>query len=122
MRKLMLVGKHDLSKYQHTTISKSRVASALTLSLIGDLLDYIAAPIFDVPIAGDVFDVILTSLLYRITRSKMSALINTLEFIPFVGDLIPTYTLSTIIWIIRGWRVAEKDKIKECADDYYRSS
>ena len=107
MRKLMPVNKYDDSKYCRTTF-KLRAASALAISLIGDLLDYIAAPIFDVPLVGDIFDVILTSLLFRITRSKVSTAINTLEFIPFVGDLIPTYTLSTVIWIMRQWRKEER--------------
>jgi hypothetical protein len=26
------------------------------------------------------------------------------EFIPFVGDLIPVYTLSTLVWISKGIR------------------
>lgn len=103
----MPVNKYDDSKYCPTT-AKLRAASALAISLIGDLLDYIAAPIFDVPLVGDIFDVILTSLLFRITRSKVSTAINTLEFIPFVGDLIPTYTLSTVIWIMRQWRKEER--------------
>jgi hypothetical protein len=107
----MPVNKYDYSKYRHTTF-KLRAASALAISLIGDLLDYIAAPIFDVPLAGDIFDVILTSLLFRITRSKVSTAINTLEFIPFVGDLIPTYTLSTVVWIMREWREEERRQDK----------
>ena len=111
MRKLMPVNKYDYSKYRHTTF-KLRAASALAISLIGDLLDYIAAPIFDVPLVGDIFDVILTSLLFRITRSKVSTAINTLEFIPFVGDLIPTYTLSTVVWIMREWREEERRQDK----------
>src|SRR6478736_3229793 len=111
MRKLMPVNKYDDSKYRHATF-KLRAASALVISLIGDLLDYIAAPIFDVPLAGDIFDVILTSLLFRITRSKVSTAINTLEFIPFVGDLIPTYTLSTVVWIMREWREEERRQDK----------
>ena len=41
MRKLMSLNKYDNSEYHHTTF-KLRVASALTISLIGDLLDYIA--------------------------------------------------------------------------------
>ena len=53
----MPVNKYDDSKYRHATF-KLRAASALAISLIGDLLDYIAAPIFDVPLAGDIFDVI----------------------------------------------------------------
>jgi hypothetical protein len=78
-----------------------RAVSALGISVFADLLDYIVAPIFDMPIVGDLFDVITTSLLFRITRSKVSTAINTIEFIPFIGDLLPVYTLSTLLWIIR---------------------
>jgi hypothetical protein len=78
-----------------------RALSALGISIIADTLDYIAAPIFDTPILGDVFDVFVTGLLYSITKSKISTAINTIEFIPFIGDFIPTYTLSTLMWIIR---------------------
>ena len=56
------------------------------------------------PLLGDIFDVITMSLLFRITQSKVSTAINTIEFIPFVGDMIPVYTFSTILWIIREWR------------------
>jgi hypothetical protein len=87
-----------------------RSAFALGISLIGDLLEYIAAPIFDMLPAGDVFDVILTSLLFRITRSKVSIIINAIGFIPFVGDLIPQYTLYTLVWIPREWRARGKKR------------
>src|ERR687885_493839 len=83
---------------------KLRAASALGISIIADLLDYIAAPVFDTPVIGDIFDVITTSLLFRITGSKLATGINTIEFIPFIGDLIPIYTISTLIWIIREGR------------------
>ena len=76
-----------------------RAATALGLAIIADSLDYFAAPLFSSPIVGDVFDSIVTSMLYSITRSKLSTAINMLEFIPFVGDLIPVYTLSTLLWI-----------------------
>lgn len=110
MRKLIPVSEYkDIGRHHHTPF-KLRAASALAISLIGDLLDYIAAPIFDMPLAGDIFDVILTSLLFRITKSKVSTVINTIELIPFVGDLIPTYTLSTVVWIMREWRKAEKER------------
>ena len=78
-----------------------RALSALGISIVADTLDYIAAPIFDAPIVGDVFDVIVTGLLYSITKSKISTALNTIEFIPFIGDFIPTYTLSTLMWIVR---------------------
>jgi hypothetical protein len=76
-----------------------RAAAALGLAIIADALDYFAAPLFSSPIVGDIFDSIVTSMLYSITRSKFSTAINMLEFIPFVGDLIPVYTLSTLLWI-----------------------
>lgn len=60
-----------------------------------------AAPIFGVPIIGDIFDVIVTGLLYLITRSKVSVVMNLAEFIPFLGDFLPVYTVSTILWISR---------------------
>ena len=76
-------------------------ALALFLSLTADILDYIAAPIFSTPIIGDAFDVIVTGMLYSITKSKVSVIMNLAEFIPFVGDFLPVYTVSTLLWIIR---------------------
>jgi hypothetical protein len=57
-----------------------------------------------------VFDVITTSLLYSITKSKVSTAINTIELIPVIGDLIPTYTLSTLLWISREFKKQNKTK------------
>ena len=71
------------------------------ISIIADFLDYLAAPIFGVPILGDMFDVIVTGLLYLITRSKVSVIINLAEFIPFLGDFLPVYTVSTLLWVVR---------------------
>lgn len=68
---------------------------------MADILDYLAAPIFGVPVLGDIFDVIVTGLLYLITRSKVSVVMNLAEFIPFLGDFLPVYTVSTILWIAR---------------------
>lgn len=76
-------------------------ALALGISIISDALDYFAAPLFSIPIIGDVFDVITTWLLYSITKSKVSVIMNLAEFIPFVGDFLPVYTVSTLIWILR---------------------
>jgi type IV secretory pathway VirB3-like protein len=61
----------------------------------------LAAPIFGVPIVGDIFDVIVTGMLYLITRSKVSVVINLAEFIPLLGDFLPVYTVSTILWVVR---------------------
>ena len=83
------------------SIFKFRAASALAVSIVADSLDYIAAPLFGIPVMGDVLDAIIVSLLYNITRSKMSTAVNMIEFIPFVGDFIPVYTLSTLMWIAK---------------------
>ena len=74
---------------------------ALGISILADILDYLAAPIFGIPILGDIFDVIVTGLLYLITKSKVSVVMNLAEFIPFLGDFLPVYTVSTILWIAR---------------------
>ena len=60
-----------------------------------------AAPIFGAPIIGDVFDVIVSGLLFSITRSKVLLIMNLAEFIPFLGDFLPVYTISTLMWILR---------------------
>jgi len=74
---------------------------ALLISIVADTLDYLAAPIFGVPIIGDVFDIGVSGLLYGITKSKVSLIMNLAEFIPFLGDFLPVYTVSTLIWIGR---------------------
>jgi hypothetical protein len=76
-------------------------ALALGISIVADALDYLAAPLFSIPIMGDVFDVITTGMLYSITRSKLLVIMNLAEFIPFVGDFLPVYKVSTLIWILR---------------------
>jgi hypothetical protein len=76
-------------------------ALALGISIVADALDYLAAPLFSIPIIGDVFDVITIGLLYSITKSKVSVIMNLAEFIPFAGDFLPVYTVSIFIWILR---------------------
>ena len=78
---------------------------ALGISIVADILDFLAAPIFGVPIIGDIFDVIVNGLLYLITRSKVSVVMNLAEFIPFLGDFLPVYTVSTMLWIARDQEV-----------------
>lgn len=115
MAKLKLVKKDD--SHQISKLSfRFRATSALGMSIVADLLDYIAAPVFDMPLLGDIFDVITMSLLFRITQSKVSTAINTIEFIPFVGDMIPVYTFSTILWIIREWRKQLQQKESNVLD------
>jgi hypothetical protein len=83
---------------------QARAISALGISAIADVLDYAGAPVFALPIIGDITDVIIMTLLYRLTGSKTSAAINTIELIPFMGDFIPTYTITTLMWILRELR------------------
>jgi hypothetical protein len=78
-----------------------RATAALGISIVVDALDYIGAPIFALPVVGDVVDAIVMAMLYRLTGSKTSAAINSIEFIPLIGDMVPTYTISTLLWILR---------------------
>jgi hypothetical protein len=87
-----------------------RAITALGVSMVADGLDYFAAPIFSSPLVGDIFDSIVISTLYSITKSKLATSINLVEFIPFVGDFIPVYTLSTLYWISRELRKPEPDR------------
>ena len=95
------MGKITKKTNKKTKRSFRTAALARGISIISDALDYLAAPLFSMPIIGDVFDVITTGLLYTITKSKVSVIMNLAEFIPFVGDFLPDYTVSTLIWILR---------------------
>ena len=87
-----------------------RALSALTISVAADALDYVGAPIFAMPVIGDIADLFVTGLLYRITKSKVSVVINAIEFIPFIGDFIPTYSISTLLWILNESRKRGKQR------------
>ena len=78
-----------------------RATAALGIAVVADALDYIGAPMFALPVVGDVADAIVLALLYRLTGSKTSTAINSIEFIPVIGDMIPAYTISTLLWILR---------------------
>jgi hypothetical protein len=80
---------------------KRKALTALGIAVGADILDYIAAPIFAVPIIGDAFDALTIAALYSVTKSKFSAALNMMEFIPVIGDLLPVYTFSTLAWIIK---------------------
>ena len=80
---------------------KPRVISALGISILADVLDYAGMPLFAMPVIGDITDGIVISLLYSITKSKVSTGMNFIELIPFIGDLIPTYMISTLMWIVK---------------------
>jgi hypothetical protein len=73
--------------------------SALGVSVIADALDFIVGPILNIPPIGDIPNAIITALLFAITRNKRLAAINLIKFIPFIGDFIPTFTITTLKWI-----------------------
>ena len=81
-----------------------RAASALGVSVVADALDYVGAPIFALPIIGDIADAAVVAILYRLTGNKTSTAINAIEFIPFIGDFVPTYTITTLVWIAKELR------------------
>ncbi|MGI0032540.1 MAG: hypothetical protein ACRD97_04630 [Nitrososphaeraceae archaeon] len=89
------------SRIGKSIFPKVRMAVALAISIMADVLDYAAAPLLGMPIIGDIFDLVVMSMLYSITKSKISFIMNLAEFIPFLGDFLPVYTASTIIWILR---------------------
>jgi hypothetical protein len=99
----------------------SRAMTALGVSIIADALDYFAAPLFGSPIIGDIFDSIVTSILYSITKSKSATAINLIEFIPFVGDFVPVYTLSTLYWISKELRKPKSDSTYYKVPQLYNS-
>lgn len=76
-----------------------RAGAALAISVAADAMDYALAPLFSIPVIGDIPDAIVACILFGITRSKRSTLLNLVEFVPVVGDLVPTFTLTTLLWI-----------------------
>jgi hypothetical protein len=80
-----------------------RALSALGISVIADVLDFIGGPILTIPPIGDIPNAIITGLLFAITRNKRSAAINLIKFVPIVGDYTPTYTVTTLMWIYAEW-------------------
>jgi hypothetical protein len=89
----------------------NRALSALGIAIIADALDYFAAPLFGSPIIGDIFDSIVTGMLYSVTKSKFATAINLIEFIPFAGDFVPVYTLSTLYWISKELGKPESERV-----------
>jgi hypothetical protein len=81
---------------------------ALVISIIDDTLDFLGEPILSVPLIGDIPKAFVTGLLFAITRNKRSAAINLIKFIPIIGDFIPTYTITTLMWIHKEARKSKR--------------
>jgi hypothetical protein len=54
---------------------------------------------------------IVTGILYGVTRSRHSTLLNLVEFVPVIGDFVPAYTISTIVWIYSESKQMQKQAI-----------
>jgi hypothetical protein len=80
-----------------------RALSALGISVIADVVDFIGGPILTIPPIGDIPNAIITGLLFAITRNKRTAAINLIKFLPIIGDYVPTFTVTTLIWIYTEW-------------------
>jgi hypothetical protein len=96
---MKLINQKELNRSDPTF--EVRATAALGISIVVDALDYIGAPIFALPVVGDLVDATVMAILYRLTGSKISTAINSIEFIPFIGDMVPAYTISTLLWILR---------------------
>jgi hypothetical protein len=101
---------------------KNKAFAALGIAVTADALDYFAAPIFSTPIIGDIFDSFITSLLYSITKSKLSTAVNMAEFIPFIGDFLPVYTLSTLMWISKESKRRNKERVRKYEQEYHNKT
>lgn len=66
-----------MSQYNNFTVVnprdqiKRRSLTALGIAVGADILDYIAALVFAVPLIGDAFDALTIALLYNVTKSKL---------------------------------------------------
>lgn len=118
-----LISQKKKSKQQSDLPFEIRATAALGIAVVADTLDYIGAPMFALPVVGDVADAIVLALLYRLTGSKTSTAISSIEFIPVIGDMIPAYTISTLLWILResGKRKDNEDTVTMKRSNHTRS-
>jgi hypothetical protein len=58
-----------------------RATTALGISIVVDALDYIGAPIFALPIVGDVVDAAVMTVLYRLTGSNIYTIMDSQRII-----------------------------------------
>lgn len=77
---------------------------AYAVALIGDLLDYLLFFIFDIPVIGDIFDIITIVLLIPVIGKY--AFVGLFELVPVIGDLAPSHTIAVALaqTDMLGWR------------------
>lgn len=72
---------------------------AAVVALVADMLDY--AIIGAIPIYGDIFDVIVIGILYKLIGPI--AMFGIIELIPVAGDFVPTYLIIVVVaWLYKG--------------------
>ena len=54
---------------------KFRATSALGISIIADLLDYFAAPVFDMPLLGDIFSEFPVASVFEVLHLRRSEIL-----------------------------------------------
>jgi len=69
-----------------------KIALALVIAVFLDLADFVVGWI---PIAGDVLDIIGIAVLFPLIGYY--ALLPVVEFVPFIGDFIPTFTVAVVL-------------------------
>jgi predicted membrane protein len=84
---------------QKQKISLSRAFTALALSVVADVMEFLEIPLFAIPVIGEVPNAVIVGALYTITRNKKSTALNLIKFIPVLGSIIPVYTITTLMWI-----------------------
>lgn len=68
---------------------------AYLVAVIADLCDYILFFIFDIPVLGDIIDLITVALLAPAIGKY--ALLGLFELVPIAGDLVPSFTIAVIL-------------------------
>lgn len=85
---------------------KTRFVLAAIIAVLLDLIDY---SIGWIPVAGDLLDIMGIIILLALIGKY--AIISVVEFIPFIGDLLPAFTASVVLA-----RMEEKKKAKAEAE------
>ena len=91
-------------------VSPTRAATALVLSVVADVMEFLEIPLLAVPFIGEIPTVAVGGALFAITRNKRSAALNLIKLIPVLGSIVPIYTITTLIWI---YSESRKQKYKK---------
>lgn len=68
---------------------------SLFIALALDIGDFLLAPIFMIPILGDVVDILGIMILTFLVGP--TALLGVLELVPIIGDALPCFTAAVVL-------------------------